>query len=87
MHPDSQPKTGFIVESGLYEYKRLPFGLRNAPSSFQRMMDSVLRGLKPTQCLVYLDDVIIFSEGIEQHAERLRRVFDKLKEANLSLKF
>ena len=87
MHPESQPKTGFIVESGLYEYKRLPFGLRNAPSSFQRMMDSVLRGLKPTQCLVYLDDVIIFSKGIEQHAERLKRVFDKLREANLSLKF
>jgi transposase InsO family protein len=87
MHPESQAKTGFIVESGHYEYTRMPFGLRNAPATFQKMMDGVLRGLKPTQCMVYLDDVIVFSNGIKEHAERLRRVFEKLREAKLSLKF
>lgn len=87
MHPESRSKTGFIVESGHYEYTRMPFGLRNAPATFQKMMDGVLRGLKPSQCMVYLDDVIIFSNGVKEHAERLRRVFEKLREAKLSLKF
>ena len=87
MHPDSREKTAFNVEGGHFEYNRMPFGLRNAPSSFQRMMDGVLRGLKPSQCLVYLDDVIIFGASIEEHAERLRNVFERLREAKLSLKF
>jgi hypothetical protein len=87
MHPDSREKTAFNVEGGHYQYNRMPFGLRNAPSTFQRMMDGVLRGLKPTQCLVYLDDVIIFGASIEEHAERLRGVFERLREAKLSLKF
>lgn len=87
MHAESQAKTGFIVESGHYEYTRMPFGLRNAPATFQKMMDCVLRGLKPTQCMVYLDDVIVFSNGIKEHAARLRRVFEKLREAKLSLNF
>lgn len=50
-----RPKTAFIVPSGLYEFLRMPFGLRNAPATFQKFADLLLRGLKPTTCLVYLD--------------------------------
>lgn len=86
MAKKSQEKTAFIVDSGLYEYTRMPFGLRNAPASFQRMMDGVLRGLKPERCLVYLDDIIVFSDTMEGHVERLRDVFRRLDDAGLSLK-
>jgi hypothetical protein len=86
IHPESQPKTAFNVHSGHYEYTRMPFGLRNAPSSFQRLMDGVLRGLKPSKCLVYLDDVVVFGATMEEHTERLRDVFIRLKQAKLSLK-
>jgi hypothetical protein len=86
MHPDSREKTAFNVEGGHYEYLRLPMGLRNSAATFQRMVDGVLRGLKPTQCLVYLDDVVVFGASIEEHAERLRNVLDRLREAKLSLK-
>lgn len=84
--PQDAPKTAFIVPSGLYEFVRMPFGLRNAPATFQRFADLLLRGLKPMTCLVYLDDIIIFSRTIEEHAERLRNVLARLRGANLSLK-
>lgn len=84
--PKDRHKTAFIVPDGLYEFLRMPFGLRNAPATFQRFADLLLRGLKPTVCLVYLDDIIIFSKNIDEHAEHLRSVFSKLQDANLSLK-
>lgn len=85
MDQESQAKTAFNVESGHFQYTRMPFGLKNAPATFQRMIDGLLRGLKPTQCLVYLDDVIVFGSSIEQHMERLRNVFEQLRGAKLSL--
>jgi hypothetical protein len=87
MHKDDQEKTAFNVDSGHYHYTRMPFGLRNAPATFQRMMDGLLRGLKPVQCLVYLDDVIIFSATIEEHVVRLRSVLERLRNGGLTLKF
>ena len=56
---DSKKKTAFITQDGLYEFNVLPFGLHNAPSTFQRTMHEVLRGLHWKFCLVYLDDIII----------------------------
>jgi len=64
----------------------MPFGLCNAVATFQRLMDLVLRGLNLDICLVYLDDIILFSVTQEQHIERLEMILRRLKEANLKLK-
>ena len=64
----------------------MPFGLSNAPSTFQKLMEMVLAGLHWTTCLVYLDDIVIFSTTVEQHLSRLRDVLARLKKAGLKLK-
>lgn len=79
------PKTAFSVENGLYEFTRMPFGLKNAPSTFQRVIDNVMTGLQGEQCLVYMDDVIVYSTSLEDHLERLRNVFDRLRQSNLKI--
>ena len=79
-------KTAFITPQGLFEFKRMPFGLCNAPATFQRMMHAVLRGLSPVFCLVYLDDVIVFSRTFQDHLARLESVFSALRAANLKVK-
>ncbi|TPX45345.1 hypothetical protein SeMB42_g04060 [Synchytrium endobioticum] len=79
-------KTAFISHEGLYEYNVMPFGLTNAPATFQRLMDVVLSGLKWQCCLVYLDDIVIFSKSFDGHIEDIRRVFQRLKERRLQLK-
>ena len=61
------------------------FGLCNAPATFSRLMDNVLSGLSWEVCLYYLDDIIVFSKGWQEHLERLRMVFTRLREANLRL--
>ncbi|UYV63130.1 hypothetical protein LAZ67_2003234, partial [Cordylochernes scorpioides] len=65
-------KTAFITPDGLYEFKVMPFGLCNAPATFERMIDNLLKGLKWTICLCYLDDIIVFSDGFEEHLRRLQ---------------
>ena len=57
---DSIKRTAFVTSSGLYEFKRMPFGLRGAPTTFQRLVNKVLRGCQ-SFALVYLDDIVIFS--------------------------
>ncbi len=64
----------------------MPFGLCNAPSTFQRLMHTALAGLHWSICLVYLDDVIIFSRTMEEHLQRLTEVFQCLRKAGLKLK-
>lgn len=61
MDEASQSKTAFNVPGGHFENTRMPFGLSTAPATFQRLMDSVLMGLKGENCLVYLDDIILYS--------------------------
>ncbi|GFU17019.1 retrovirus-related Pol polyprotein from transposon 412 [Trichonephila clavipes] len=78
-------KTSFITPEGLYEFKVMPFGLCNAPATFERMMDNLLRHFKWTMCLCYLDDIIVFSETFEDHLIRLRLVLKCLQEAGLKL--
>ena len=81
-----KPRTAFTVGSlGFYEYNRLPFGLTNAPATYQRLMEECLGELSHNICHIYLDDVIIFSSTYEQHLERLEQVFCKLKETGLKL--
>jgi len=83
---DSRPYTAFTSYEGLYQFKRLPFGLTNAPATFQRLMEMVLRGLNWKICLIYLDDIICFSTSFNDHLKRLREVFDRLLDNNLKLK-
>ena len=85
MHLESQPKTAFVTHCGQYEFKVLSFGLNDAVQSFQRMMDLVLAGGKYLYCQTYLDDVLIFSKGFNEHMNRLKFVFDRLRSANLKL--
>lgn len=85
MDPNDVQKTAFSTENGHYEYKRMPFGLKNAPSTFQRVMDNVLRGLQNEICAVYLDDIVIFSTSLQEHVIRLKSIFERLKKANLKV--
>jgi len=79
-------KTTFIVRTGTYRFRRVPFGLCNAGLTFQRVMDLALNGLNFNMCLVYLDDIIVYSSTVEEHQLRLRKLFDRLRIANLKLK-
>lgn len=85
MDPRDIPKTAFSVDGGHYEYLRMPFGLKNAPSTFQRIMDNILKDLIGTSCLVYLDDIIVYSTSLQEHLENLKKVFTKLRESNLKV--
>ena len=78
-------KTSFITRRGCFRYKVLPFGLTTAPSVFQRLMDLVLCGLAYVACLVYLDDIIVYSRDFESHIARLEEEFGRLRKANLKL--
>ena len=86
MDPDSIEKTAFTTHSGLYEFVVMPFGLCNAPATFQRLMESVLVGLAREVCVVYLDDILVMGETFEEHLENLASVFDRLRQAGLRLK-
>src|SRR5215470_13727905 len=82
----AKAKTSFVTKFGTYQFKVMSFGLCNAPATFQRLMDTTLRGLNYIYLLVYLDDIIVFAETIEQHLERLEMLFDRLRQAGLKLK-
>lgn len=85
MDPCDVHKTAFNVENGHYEFLRMPMGLKNSPSTFQRVMDNVLRGLQNEICLVYLDDIIVFSTSLQEHIINLGKVFQKLRESNFKI--
>src|SRR5690606_9483965 len=78
-------KTAFSTGDGLFQFRVMPFGLTNAPATFERMMDSVLRGLKWSICLCYLDDILVFSATFDDHLNRLRQVLVALENAGLTL--
>lgn len=85
INPSDISKTAFSVENGHYEFVRMPFGLKNAPSTFQRVMDNILLGIQNERCLVYMDDIIIYSPTIHEHISRLKEVFQRLQKANLKI--
>ena len=78
VHPDDVPKTAVITPFGLFEFVRMPFGLRNAAQTFQRFMDQVLRGLP--FCFIYLDDLLVASPDATTHLQHLRQVFQLLSD-------
>ena len=81
MHPLDIPKTAVITPFGLFEFLRMPFGLKNAAQTFQRLMDSVLRDLPFV--FVYLDDILVASASVEEHLSHLRALFTRLSEHGL----
>jgi hypothetical protein len=85
IHPDDKDKTGFVTPFGGFRYDRLAYGLALAPSTFQKIMDSTLMGPKDIYALVYLDDILIFSGTIEEHARRIRMVLDRIRVAKFKL--
>ena len=80
---DAKAKSAFVTRNGLWQWKVLPFGLTSAPSTFERLMEKVLRGLHWKTLLIYLDDVVVFSGSIQEHLTRLQEVFERLRQAGL----
>ena len=79
-------RTAFTVGPlGFYEFNRMPFGLCNSPATYQRLMNECYEGLHLKICLIYLDDIIVYSKTIQEHMERLEQVFQRTREANLKL--
>ena len=64
---NNKEKTAFSTAEGHFEFNVMPFGLTNAPATFQRLMECVLAGLVGEECLIYLDDIIVFSSSFEEH--------------------
>ncbi len=83
MSPRDQPKTAFCTSQGLHEFRVMPFGLCNAPATFQRLMNLILSGLQWNSCL---DDIIVHGKNFENHLHNLASVFDRIKESGLKLK-
>ncbi|KAK3083976.1 hypothetical protein FSP39_006179 [Pinctada imbricata] len=79
-------KSAFVTRQGLYEFNVMPFGLCNAPATFERLLETVLSGLQWNVCLIYLDDIIVYGSTFDKMIENLVKVFDKLQEAGLKLK-
>jgi len=86
MDENSQDITAFITSWGLYQFNVMPFGLTNAPATFQRLMNYVLHNYLNDFVVVYLDDILVCSDTFEEHLAHLRKVFIKLREANLVIK-
>ena len=75
--------SAFATPNGLYKYKVLPFGMKNSPATFQRFVNNVICGLDG--CGAYIDDVIIYSDSWSDHLQRIRKFFDRLSKAKLTV--
>ncbi|CAG4983670.1 unnamed protein product [Parnassius apollo] len=83
--PEDASKTAFSVPQGHFQFNRMPFGLKNAPSTFQKLMNACLSGLQGSRCFVYLDDIVIYSFDLSSHIDNLNAVFKRLRNYNLKL--
>ena len=84
--PEHIHKTAFKTHNGLYEFRRVPFGLKSAPNFFQREMNKILYDLLGTCVFTYIDDILVFSKNAADHTRHLQQVFDRLRTAGLRLK-
>ncbi|RXN37833.1 Transposon Ty3-G Gag-Pol poly [Labeo rohita] len=84
--PQARQAAAFCSRKGLFAWNVMPFGLCNAPATFQRLMDRVLAGMQWEICLVYLDDIIVLGKDVKEMLQRLAQVFERLRQANLKLK-
>lgn len=85
MNAKDREKTAFSTKMGHFQFKRMPFGLSGAPSTFQRLMSILLRGVNWKTCVVYLDDILVFGKTVEEHNLRLEEVLKRFKESGLKL--
>ena len=83
MSPEDSRKTAIITPFGLWEFVRMPFGLRNAGQTFQRMMDQIMGDLPYT--FVYVDDILVFSPDLESHVDHLRSILEICREQGLTI--
>jgi transposase InsO family protein len=85
MEPQSIPLTAFVTPDGLYEFRRMPFGLSNAPATFQRYIDQALRRINGLICTAFFDDCLVFTstDSFETHLEDVNTVLTRLREHNL----
>lgn len=81
----SIPMTGFVTPFGFFHWRYMPFGLRNAPATFGRLVCKLVLGCE-SFCLVYLDDILVFSETWSDHVKHLRTIFERVRNASLTLK-
>ena len=79
----TQELSAFVTPDGLFQYRVMPFGLKNAPATFQRMMNNVIHGLEG--CDACIDDLVLYSESWEDHKQLLKRFFSRLRDANLTV--
>lgn len=84
--PQDREKMAFMTPLGLYEFQRMPFGLCNAPATFQRLMQQCLSGQITESLLVYLDDIIVYSTDFAMHLKHLEEVFERLWKHGLKLR-
>ena len=84
--PEDRNKTTFTSYLGTFRYTRMPFGLRNAPATFQRALDIILSGVRWQSCLIYLDDVIVFSRSTDEHLRHVDEIPTSLRRAGITLK-
>lgn len=80
MEEEDKHKTAFVTPMGFWEFNRMPQGVTNAPSTFQRVMERCMGSVNMKEVLVFLDDLIVFSDTIEEHEGRLMRVLNRLRE-------
>jgi len=85
MRESDKKLTAFTTRKGQFEFNRMPFGLSGAPFTFQRLMHTILREENWLLCLVYLDDILIFSKDFDEHIERIKIIFEKIKQSGLKL--
>lgn len=85
VHKSDQDKTAFVTPFGMYRFTKMAFGLRNAPATFQRLIDRLRAGLGDVKLLAYLDDLILLSPTFEEHLSDLRKTFRRLKEFGLRI--
>ena len=85
MEPKDREKTAFTSPLGLLQFTVMPFGLSRAPATFQRLMDSVLRGTEEF-ARVYLDDIVVHSENWKDHLKQVEEVLERLRKAGLTIK-
>ena len=80
------PKSAFVCKYGHFEMTRMPFGLNNSASTFQRTMEMALQGLQWVTCLIYIDDIIVFGKDFEEHLARVEEVLERIRSPGLKLK-
>lgn len=85
LDPKDRHKSAFSTQQGHYEFKRMSFGLSNSPPTFQRLMNNVLMGLNGLELAVFIDDIVVYASSLEEHFEKMERLMQRVKDANLTL--